>query len=90
MKRWVFVCITSADTGRTGRVEEAVRELAGDYRMTKFVLIPSRSAIPNWPDSNLPSIFLYRHGKMQSELVRLSPETSVDQLEETLRESGVI
>jgi hypothetical protein len=90
MKHWVVVCLTSSDTERTGRVEEAVRQLAGDYRRTKFILIPSRSAIPNWPDSNLPSIFLYRHGKMQSELVRLSSETSVDELEGTLRESGVL
>jgi hypothetical protein len=90
MKHWVVVCLTSSDTERTGRVEEAVRQLAGDYRMTKFILIPSRSAIPNWPDSNLPSIFLYRHGKMQSELVRLSPETNVEELEGTLRESGVL
>jgi hypothetical protein len=90
MKHWVVVCLTSSDTERTGRVEQAVRQLAGDYRMTKFILIPSRSAIPNWPDTNLPSIFLYRHGKMQSELLRLSPETNVDELEETLRESGVL
>jgi hypothetical protein len=90
MKHWVVVCLTSSDTERTGRVEQAVRQLAGDYRMTKFILIPSRSAIPNWPDSNLPSIFLYRHGKMQSELLRLSPETNVDELEETLRDSGVL
>jgi hypothetical protein len=90
MKHWVVVCLTSSDTERTGRVEQAVRKLAGDYRMTKFILIPSRSAIPNWPDTNLPSIFLYRHGKMQSELLRLSPETDVDELEETLRESGVL
>jgi hypothetical protein len=90
MKHWVVVCLTSSDTERTGRVEQAVRQLAGDYRKTKFILIPSRSAIPNWPDSNLPSIFLYRHGKMQSELLRLSPETNVDELEETLRESGVL
>jgi hypothetical protein len=90
MKHWVVVCLTSSDTERTGRVEQAVRQLAGDYRMTKFILIPSRGAIPNWPDANLPSIFLYRHGKMQSELLRLSPETDVEELEETLRASGVL
>lgn len=90
MKHWVVVCLTSSDTERTGRVEQAVRQLAGDYRKTKFILIPSRSAIPNWPDSNLPSIFLYRHGKMQSELLRLSPETNVEELEEALRVSGVL
>jgi hypothetical protein len=90
LKHWVVVCLTSSDTERTGRVEQAVRQLAEDYRTTKFILIPSRSAIPNWPDSNLPSIFLYRHGKMQSELLRLSPETNVEELEETLQESGVL
>jgi hypothetical protein len=90
MKHWVVVCLTSSDTERTGRVEQAVRQLAEAYRSTKFILIPSRSAIPNWPDSNLPSIFLYRYGKMQTELLRLSPETDEEQLEDTLRESGVL
>jgi hypothetical protein len=86
----VVVCLTSSDTERTGRVEQAVRQLAEAYRSTKFILIPSRSAIHNWPDSNLPSIFLYRYGKMQTELLRLSPETDEEQLEDTLRESGVL
>jgi hypothetical protein len=47
-------------------------------------------AIANWPDENLPSIFLYRHGKMQREIVRMNPETNEEGLEDILREAGVL
>jgi hypothetical protein len=89
-KVWVVVCLTSCDTERTGKVEQAVCKLAPTYRDTKFVLIPSKMAIANWPDENLPSIFLYRHGKMQREIVRMNPETNEEGLEDILREAGVL
>jgi len=88
-KVWVVVCLTSSDTERTGRVEHAVKQLARVVPAIKFVLIPSQSAIPNWPNDNLPSLFLYRHGELQHELVRLQRDVSQDQLEQMLRQCGV-
>jgi len=87
---WVVVCLTSSDTERTGCVEAAVRTLAHAQTTVKFVMIAAQSAIPNWPDANLPSLFLYRHGRMQHELLRLPVDTSVAQLEGALRERGVL
>lgn len=89
-KVWVVVCLTSSDAERTGNVEAAVCQLAALQRQTKFVLIPSKMAIPNWPDENLPSLFLYRHGKMQREIVRMDPETNVDDLEVILEGANVL
>lgn len=88
---WVVVCLTSSDTERTGRVEAIItKELAADHPATKFVLIPSHSAISDWPDANLPSLFLYRHGTMQHELTRLPVDLTREQLEETLTELNVL
>jgi len=89
-KVWVVVCLTSSDTERTGCVEQAVQELAPLHPATKFVLIAAHSAIPNWPVDNLPSLFLYRHGKMQHELVRLPINMTAEQLEHTLQERSVV
>jgi hypothetical protein len=86
---WVVVCLTSSDTERTGRVQAMVQDLAVRYVATKFVLIPAHSAIPNWPESNLPSLFLYRDGRMQHELVRLAIDTR-QELEAQLKELTVI
>lgn len=86
---WVVVCLTSSDTERTGCLEAAVRELATVYTTTKFVLIAAHSAIPNWPVENLPSLFLYRHGKMQHELLRLPVDMNSEQLEEVLKKLSV-
>lgn len=87
---WVVVCLTSSDTERTGSVQAAVQQLAVDYNHTKFVCIPSHSAIPNWPESNLPSLFLYRDGTMQHELVRLPVDMTIEQLENVLMELTVL
>lgn len=81
---WVVVCLTSSDVERTGRVETACQILAVDHPSIKFVLIPSRSAIPKWPDENLPSLFLYRHRKMQHQLVQLRSDLTASQLERML------
>lgn len=87
---WVVVCLTSSDTERTGAVEAACQSLAQVHTHTKFVLIPSHSAIPNWPDENLPSLFLYRHGTMQHQLVQLPADLSVQKLEGMLEDLSVL
>jgi hypothetical protein len=87
---WVVVCLTSSDTERTGSVETACQSLATTHPRTKFVFIPSHSAIPSWPDENLPSLFLYRHGKMQHQLVQLPADLSIRMLEGMLKDLSVL
>jgi len=50
---------------------EIIPELAHKFTEVKFVSIPSTSAIPNWPEHNLPTIFCYRYGKLQHQLLGL-------------------
>jgi len=73
---WVIVNLTriSSMSSRTkdemcDKVEEATRDLADKFVHVKFVSIPSTSAIENWPEENLPTVFCYRYGKMQHQLV---------------------
>ena len=87
---WVVVCLTSSDTERTGCVEAAVRTLAALHINTKFVLIAADSAIAHWPVENLPSLFLYRHGTMQHEMLRLPVDMSATQLQEELNQRSVL
>ena len=87
---WVVVCLTSSDTERTGRVQEAVQALAALHTRTKFVLIAADSAIARWPVENLPSLFLYRHGTMQHEMVRLPVNMTAEQLRDELNQRSVL
>lgn len=87
---WVVVNLTSSDMERTGCVESAVTSLASRHLHVKFVHIPSKSAIENWPDDQLPTLFLYRHGKMQHQLLELPRDISTDQLEWKLHTLGLL
>jgi hypothetical protein len=102
-QRWVVVCLTSSDTDRTGMMEQAIRTIAQALGTTtttstipattpipSFVFIPAHSAIPEWPVSNLPSLFLYRHGIMQHELVRLRTDLSAQDVWGILETAGVV
>ena len=82
---WVVVCLTSSDQERTGSMERAVTELAPQQHTVKFVLIPAHQAIENWPQDNLPTLFLYRHGKLQKQLVKLPCDMSSEELCEVLK-----
>lgn len=89
-KAWVVVTLTSQDVERTGCVEAAANNLAPKFPSVKFVTIPSTSAIANWPNENLPTVFLYRKGSLQKEFIRLDPTITPNQLEWNLAECGVL
>lgn len=87
---WVVICLTSSDVERTGRMELAVTTLSSKFDSVKFVAIPYQQAIANWPEEHLPTLFLYRHGTMQHQLVSLPSAISADQLEWKLAQLGVL
>jgi hypothetical protein len=89
-KVWVVVVLTSHDVERTGCVEDAVQVLARTFATVKFVSIRSNAAIDNWPDEHLPTIFLYRHGKLQQEFIGMKRTISAKELEWKLAECDVL
>lgn len=46
-----------------------MKELAARYRTVKFIKSISTTCIPNYPDKNLPTIFIYYEGNMKDQLV---------------------
>jgi len=51
------------------RTFEFIRSLAERYPQTKFVSIVGDKCIPDYPDRNLPTLILYRNGRMVDNLV---------------------
>jgi hypothetical protein len=87
---WVVVGLLSTyDSDRTAMMKKAIYELASTFAETKFVLISSHQAIPNWPEENLPSLFVYRHGVLQHEMTRLPVHITTEQLEDTLHNLNI-
>lgn len=89
-KIWVIVTLTSTNSERTGSSEAAVICLAKKFQDIKFVMINYQSAIPNWPEDELPTIFAYKNGVMQHQLVRLPVDISASDLESSLGRLGVL
>lgn len=44
-------------------LEETLLQIAVKFKYIKFLKIKSTQAVENWPDRNLPSLFLYHEGK---------------------------
>ena len=98
---WVVVNLTRSSSSMTIRhdemcdtVEESFKTLADQYEDIKFVSIPSTSAIENWPVENLPTIFCYRFGKLQQQLIGIAsfggPGLNSGRLEWRLANLGVL
>jgi hypothetical protein len=54
-----------------GLMEQAMTQLASQFMKIKFLKIRSTSAVENWPESNLPTIFAYHDGELQHQLFTL-------------------
>jgi hypothetical protein len=100
--QWVVILLTSAASApnlnpyhkdQCLKVEtDVVPHLAGKFSEVKWVSIPSKAAIENWPDENLPTVFCYRRGELQCQLVGLAEFGCIhaDDLEYKLGKMGVL
>lgn len=52
-------------------MDEALKVLAPKFKYLKFLRIKSTHAIENWPEKNLPALFIYIDGIMQSQVITL-------------------
>ena len=50
----------------------ALMPLARKFPYVKFLKIKSGQAVENWPDRNLPTIFVYTDGELQHQAMTLS------------------
>jgi len=68
---WVIVHLYQDSVIECRLVEEALQQLAPRFKYVKFLKIRSTQAIENWPERNLPTIFAYKDGSMQKQLLTL-------------------
>ncbi len=81
LKQWVVILLTSTSSAPNlhpyhleicHKVERIIiPHLASKFDEVKWVSIPSKNAIENWPDDNLPTLFCYKRGMLQCQLVGL-------------------
>lgn len=74
-------------------LNQHLEELAIKFRSTKFLKSISTTCIPNYPDKNLPTIFIYYEGNMVKQFI--GPEAfyeniSVEELEWMLGQAGAV
>ena len=50
-------------------LNRVLAEIAKRHAQVKFVKIRAKTAVPDWPDGNLPAAYLYKDGEMRTQLV---------------------
>lgn len=50
-------------------INEHMKVLASKFPTVKFVKSLAGLCIPNYPDQNLPTIFIYQNGEMRKQLI---------------------
>lgn len=50
-------------------INQYLAVLAKKFPTTKFLKSVSNTCIPNWPDKNLPTLFIYHNGTMTKQII---------------------
>lgn len=66
---WVVVLLYSDAVIECRVMQEYLIILAKKFKDVKFLKIPSIQAVENWPDRNLPTLFVYHDGVLQHQLI---------------------
>ena len=53
-------------------MDEVLRVLASRFKYIKFLRIKYNQAIENWPERNLPTVFVYSKGVLKTQLITLN------------------
>ena len=78
---WVVVELCKSYIEASEKMSACIDALAQKHRETKFVRIESTQCIENWPDANVPCLFVYHSGDMQTQLVGLGHVGGLDRLD---------
>eukprot|EP01134_Creolimax_fragrantissima_P001690 CFRG1690T1 len=89
---WVVVHLYQSGIESSKLVDGCITSLAVKFKATKFLKILSTRCIENYPDHNLPTIFVYRNGELKGQLVGRAAfgttDISVKVVEEALSKIG--
>ncbi|CAB1437204.1 unnamed protein product [Pleuronectes platessa] len=91
---WVVLHLYKQGIPLCTLINQHLSVLARKFQQTKFIKSISTTCIPNYPDRNLPTIFVYYEGEMKAQfigpLVFGGMNLKVDELEWRLSESGAV
>ncbi|MEE6470296.1 hypothetical protein FKM82_008918 [Ascaphus truei] len=91
---WVILHLYKPGIPLCSLINQHLAELARKFRDVKFVKAISTTCIPNYPDKNLPTIFVYMEGAIRTQfigpLVFGGMKLTKDELEWKISESGAI
>jgi len=90
---WVVLHLYKTGIPLCALINQQINQLSRKYPQIKFLKSISTVCIPNFPDQNLPAMFIYHNGKihkqMVSELSFGGMNMSVDELDFRLNRAGV-
>ncbi|XP_013194263.1 viral IAP-associated factor homolog [Amyelois transitella] len=66
---WVVIHLYKQGIQQCALVNQHMRQLAEKYPYTKFLKAFYQTCIPNYPERNLPSVFVYYEGDMKKQFV---------------------
>ncbi|CAG9770990.1 unnamed protein product [Ceutorhynchus assimilis] len=91
---WVVLHLYKQGIPLCALINEHLRNLAPKFPTVKFLKSISTTCIPNYPDRNLPTIFIYFEGNLKKQIVGplefRGPNLTKDELEYLLGQSGAI
>ncbi|XP_018595385.1 phosducin-like protein 3 [Scleropages formosus] len=91
---WVVLHLYKPGIPLCTLINQHLSALARKFPQTKFLKSISTTCIPNYPDRNLPTIFVYSEGEMKAQfigpLVFGGMNLKVEELEWRLAESGAV
>lgn len=68
---WVIVHLYQDYITECRLLENALLILASKFKYIKFLKIRSTQAVENWPEKNLPTLFLYHEGELKQQMITL-------------------
>ncbi len=69
---WVLVHLYQDSVIQCRLLEECLQVISRQFRYLKILKIRATSAVENWPERNLPTLFLYYEGELKEQLITLS------------------
>ncbi|PNF37168.1 Viral IAP-associated factor-like protein [Cryptotermes secundus] len=91
---WVVLHLFKQGIPLCSLLNQHLSQLSVKFPTTKFLKSVSTTCIPNFPDSNLPAIFIYFEGDLKKQLVGphefRGMNLTVDELEWILGQSGAV
>lgn len=91
---WVVLHLYKSGIPLCALINQYLVRLAQKFPATKFLKSVSDTCIPNYPDKNLPTMFIYHEGDMKAQLVGPivfgGMNLTIDELEWMLSEKGAI